>query len=119
MPITKSAAKRHKQSILQRSRSDRRRLAFRTFEKQIRALVAEKKAGEAAALLPKVSQAFDKAAQRNVIHKNTASRHKSRLMKLVAKASEKIKAPVAKPAAKKAAAKKKIPAAKAKKTKAA
>jgi len=90
MPITKSAAKRLKQSILQRSRNDRQRLKARTLEKQIRALVAQKKADEAAKLIPAVSQAFDKAAKNHVIHKNTAANHKSRLMSLVAKAGGKM-----------------------------
>ena len=90
MPITKSEAKRLKQNILQRSRNDRQRLKARTLEKKIRALVAQKKADEAAKLIPAVSQALDKAAKNHVIHKNTAANHKSRLMSLVAKAGGKM-----------------------------
>ena len=57
-------------------------MLFRSVKTQlrdIRAAVAAGKKAEAIALLPKVSSALDKAAKTLVIHRNVASRKKSRL----------------------------------------
>ena len=50
-----------------------------------------KKAKEAEALLPHTFKKLDKAAKRHVIHRNTASNHKSKLAKAVASAVKKAK----------------------------
>jgi small subunit ribosomal protein S20 len=55
--------------------------------KNFQALVAEKKSEEARKVLLKVSSLLDKAAKKNVIHPNTASRRKSRLSRKVLKAA--------------------------------
>jgi len=55
--------------------------------KNFQALVAEKKSDEAKKLLLKVSSLLDKAANKNIIHANTASRRKSRLTRKVLKAA--------------------------------
>jgi len=55
--------------------------------KNFQALVAEKKSEEARKVLLKVSSLLDKAAKKNVIHANTASRRKSRLSRKVLKAA--------------------------------
>lgn len=54
--------------------------------KEIQLLVSKKKIKEAKDLIPKAYKLFDKAAKVNLIKKNTASRKKSRIQKLVAKA---------------------------------
>ena len=56
--------------------------------KEAKQFVVQKKVKEAKDLLPKVYQAFDKAAKIGVIKKNNASRHKSRITKLVDKNSK-------------------------------
>jgi len=47
--------------------------------------VSEKKIEEAKKLLPQVYKVLDKAAKTKLIKKNTASRKKSRIAKLIAK----------------------------------
>ncbi len=55
--------------------------------KKFLALVAAKSTEEAKKLLVKVSSLLDKAAKKNIIHKNTASRKKSRLAKQLLKSA--------------------------------
>lgn len=83
MPITKSAKKALKQSKKRRIRNLRRFGVMRENIKQIKRLVEENKKEEALKLLPSIYKAIDKAAKNNVIKKNTASRKKSRLTKLI------------------------------------
>lgn len=85
MPITKSAKKALKQSKKRRQRNLRRFSTMRETIKQIKKLIEENKKEEALKLLPKTYKAIDKAAKNNVIKKNTASRKKSRLTKLINK----------------------------------
>jgi len=51
--------------------------------KEVRKLALEKKVEEAKKLLPQIYKALDKAAKTRVIKKNTASRKKSRITKLL------------------------------------
>jgi len=85
MPITKSAKKALRQNKRRRQRNLRRLRAMRDLIKKIRKLVLENKNKEAEELLPKAYKAIDKAAKTGVIKKNTASRKKSRLTKLINK----------------------------------
>ena len=85
MPITKSAKKAMRQNKKRRQENIRRIDAFRNAVKQIKKLIAENKKEEAIKLLPMVYKSLDKATKTGVIKKNTASRKKSRLMKLIAK----------------------------------
>jgi len=55
--------------------------------KTFRKLVAEGKKDEAQKAISKVASALDKAVKKNVIHKNKASRLKSRMAKAVVKLS--------------------------------
>ena len=48
-------------------------------------MVSEKRIEEAKKLLPQIYKILDKSAKVNVIKKNTASRKKSRLTKLIGK----------------------------------
>jgi len=82
MPITKSAAKAHRQSVTRKARNLKRKNKVKTLTKQAQKLVLQKPE-EAKALLPQLYKAIDKAAQRGVLNKNTASRKKSRLAKLL------------------------------------
>ena len=75
MPITKSAKKTHKQSLVRRARNLRRKRAMREAVKNV-----------TAETLPAAYKAIDKAAQRGVIKKNTAARKKSRAARAIARA---------------------------------
>jgi len=59
--------------------------AIRNTTKQVRKLAAAGNKSEAAKALSSAFAALDKAAKKNIIHKNNASRHKSRLAALIAK----------------------------------
>lgn len=61
----------------ERNRSEKTRV--RSALKKVKTLAAEGKKDEAAAALKSASSTLDKAAKHGVIHKNTASRHKSKL----------------------------------------
>lgn len=60
--------------------------------KKLTKLVAAGKIEEAKELLSATYKALDKAAKKNIIHKNTAARKKSRLVKLIAQSAEAAKA---------------------------
>lgn len=53
--------------------------------KELKKLVTAGKMDEAKKTLSQVFSALDKAAKKNIIHKNKAARKKSRLSKLLAK----------------------------------
>ncbi len=88
MPITKSAKKALRQSLKRRAINNIYRRKIKSLIKEIKFLISEKKIKEANALLPKIYKALDKAAKVNVIKKNTASRKKSRITKLINKTKE-------------------------------
>ncbi len=69
-----------RQANKRRERNDVRRRTIEILTRQYEKARAANATG-AAGLLPKLVQAIDKAAQRNVLDKNTSSRMKSRLMK--------------------------------------
>jgi len=85
MAITKSA----KKAIRQNKKRKAVNLVYiknlRKLVKEARSFVAKKNIDEAKKMLPKVYQALDKAAKVGVIKKNTASRTKSRITKLIDK----------------------------------
>lgn len=83
MPITRSSQKALRQSFRRQKLNLRRKRKFKGLVKEARELVSLKKIAEAQKLLPKIYQALDKAAKIGVIKKNTASRKKSRITKLV------------------------------------
>jgi small subunit ribosomal protein S20 len=83
MPITKSAKKALRQSKKRRVHNVQKRKTIKELVKKIKQLVAEKKNSEAKALLPQVYKLLDKAAKTNLIKKNTSSRKKSRITKMI------------------------------------
>jgi len=78
----KSALKRNRQNIIRQSRNTHIRSTMRTLVKQVRQAVAAGEKEAAAAALEKTIPYIDKAATKGVIHKATASRKISRLVKL-------------------------------------
>ena len=83
MPIKQSAKKALRQSKKANARNLRAKKTMKALVKQVRALAAEKKTEEIKALLPQLYKALDKGAKTGLIKKNTASRRKSRLTKLI------------------------------------
>ncbi|PIR57851.1 MAG: 30S ribosomal protein S20 [Parcubacteria group bacterium CG10_big_fil_rev_8_21_14_0_10_38_31] len=83
MPITKGAKKAIRVSAKKRlfnlKRKDEMKGAIKNFKK----LVSEKKKDEASKLVSTTYKAIDKAAKRGVIKKNTASRKKSGIIRLL------------------------------------
>ena len=80
----KQAEKRNRQRIKRRSRNLQHLSSMRTYMKRVRRALAGKAIDEAKAELPAALTAIAKAASKGVIHRNTASRYKSRLTKAVA-----------------------------------
>lgn len=85
MPNTKSAIKAAAQNLKRRQVNlvmlDKIKKSAKNFKK---AVTAGSKA-DAAKLLPEAFAALDKAAKKDIIHKNNASRHKARLSAMLAK----------------------------------
>jgi len=79
MPRTKSAAKQARSSLRKQSHNKSIKSRLHTLESKLLSLVDAKKSGEAAEAYRAFSSALDKAAKVQVIHRNTASRKKSRL----------------------------------------
>jgi small subunit ribosomal protein S20 len=80
MAHSKSALKRWRQNELRRTRNKPVRTAARTAVRTARAAIAA--GGEdAMGAIQSAASMLDRAAKHNVIHRNAASRHKSRLMR--------------------------------------
>ena len=79
MANTRSAAKQARASIRREAHNKSIKSRLHTLEKKFLAAVADKKATDASALYRLLSSALDKAAKTQVIHRNNASRKKSRL----------------------------------------
>jgi small subunit ribosomal protein S20 len=85
MPNTKSAIKAARQNVKRREYNLSSLDKIKKATKQIRKLAEAGKMDEAYKALSLAYKALDKAAKKNVIHKNNASRHKSRLTKMIGK----------------------------------
>ncbi len=85
MPNIKSAAKAMRQSVRRRARNIKVKDKFKDAVKEVKKLIAAGKKPEAMEAMKQVMSSLDKAAKIHVIHKNTASRKKSRLAKAIAK----------------------------------
>ncbi len=91
MANTRSAAKQARASLRRGAQNKSIKSRLHTLEKKFLAAVAAKKTEDMNALYRLLSSALDKAAKTKVIHRNNASRKKSRL-------SAHLKAPAAKKA---------------------
>lgn len=85
MPITKSAKKALRQNKRRAAKNVVYKNKMKGLIKEIRALALNKKTEEAKKLLPQVYKILDKSAKENIIKKNTASRKKSRLSRMIDK----------------------------------
>ncbi len=88
MPNTKSAQKAMRQSRRRNAINLRTKFKVKSAVKETRTLLTAGSANEAAESLKKAMSALDKAVKKNVVHKNTASRKKSRMAKALAKLSK-------------------------------
>jgi len=79
MANTRSAAKQARASVRKQTHNKSIKSRLHTLEKKFLATVSAKKADDASALYRLLSSALDKAAKTQVIHRNNASRKKSRL----------------------------------------
>lgn len=85
MPNTKGAAKAMRQSRRRNAINTRTKFKFKSAVKNTRTLIKEGSATEAAESLKKAMSTLDKAVKKDVLHKNTADRKKSRLAKALSK----------------------------------
>ena len=83
MPIIKSAKKALRGSQKKRVFNLRRKRTMKDSIKTVENLVNDKKKSEAQEKLSLAYKAIDKATKRGVIKKNTASRKKSRLARII------------------------------------
>ena len=74
-----------RQSRRRNAINTRTKFKFKSAVKETRANIAAGSADDAATSMKKAMSALDKAVKKDVIHKNTASRRKSRLAKAIAK----------------------------------
>lgn len=84
MANKESAKKRYRQMLKRRARNRTHRSSLRTAIKQLREAIANNDAQKASELLPSTLGLVDATAQKGVIHRNAASRTKSRLARAVA-----------------------------------
>ena len=87
MEITRSAKKAHRSSLLKREFNVRRKDRVSRVIKSLKKLIAAGNKKEAQAMMSEVQAALDKAVKGKTLKKNTASRKKSRLSKLVKRLS--------------------------------
>ena len=80
-----SALKAHRQSLVHRERNRKFRSQLRTTLKQVRAVIDAKDKTAVKKQLGQAISVIDKMAAKGVIHRNTASRYKSRLTARVSK----------------------------------
>lgn len=88
MPIKKSAKKYLRASKSRAVQNSKIKKTFRDAMKKVRELAKTEKADDAKKMMPSVQKALDKAAKCGVITKGAAARKKSRLVKMIKKASK-------------------------------
>ena len=79
MPNTRSAAKRTRADAKRRDTNLNLKSELKTLVRKFRELIQAGKKDEARAFYSTVARRLDQAASRKALHKNTASRKKSRL----------------------------------------
>ena len=87
MAITRGAKKAHRASLKKREFNLRRKAKISKTIKDLKKLVAAGDKKEAQTLMREVQKSLDKAVKSKTIKKNTASRRKGRLSKLIKKLS--------------------------------
>lgn len=85
MPTTKSAKKRHRQNLEQRSRNRAAKSVAKTSVRAVRDAVASNDIAKAEAAYRLAAKTLDKSGAHRIIHPNKAARLKSRLQQLIRK----------------------------------
>lgn len=83
MPIIKSAKKRLRQNVKRKKNNRVYKKKTKDIIKNVKYLIAENKTEQANDLLSKIYKVLDKSAKTGVIKKNTASRRKSKITKMI------------------------------------
>jgi small subunit ribosomal protein S20 len=83
MPTTKSAKKRHRQSLERRAKNRATKSAIKTQVRKVRQAIASGDLTKAEAELRTAATKLDRAASKRIIHPNAAARTKSRLSHLI------------------------------------
>lgn len=81
MPIKHAALKQIRKDRRRRAQNQAVRSELKTLTKRLLGLLNERKLEEAGQLIHVVASKYDHAASRHIIHRNTAARYKSRLMR--------------------------------------
>ena len=89
MPTTKSAKKRHRQSLELRSKNRATKSSVKTQIRKLREAVASGDHAKADTEFRTVAQKLDRAGAKRVIHPNVAARTKSRLQHMMKSAKAK------------------------------
>ena len=79
MANTAQARKRARQSVALNKHNSSLRSMLRTAIKRVRTAIESGDKSAAADILQKATSVIDRVADKNIIHKNKAARHKSRL----------------------------------------
>ena len=87
MPIKHAALKQLRKDRKRAKRNQAVHSSLKTYTKRVRALLDQRQPDEVKKILPMVLSRFDQAAAKGMIHKNVASRTKSRFMRQLAKLS--------------------------------
>lgn len=93
MAHSNQAKKRIRQNERSRLRNKTQKSACRTFIKKTLLAVEQQDLEQARSLLPLAMRNLDKAAKHNTIHRNAASRQKSRLSRKVAHLEKQLAGP--------------------------
>ena len=80
MPNKHAALKQIRKDRVRQTRNQATRSELKTMTRRFHDLLNTRKLEEAAAFMPQLVSQYDRAASVGVIHRNTASRSKSRLM---------------------------------------
>ena len=83
MPIKHAALKQIRKDRKRHERNQALRSELKTLTRRLLSLLSAKKSSEAAELIRVVAKKYDHAVSRHIIHRNTAARYKSRLMRRV------------------------------------
>ncbi len=79
MPIIKSAIKRARQNEVRRTRRQPFKTRLKSVIRSYTDLIKEGKKEDAANMLPQLQKVIDTAMKKQILHRNTANRKKSRL----------------------------------------
>ena len=89
MPHTKSAKKRHRQSLERRTKNRSAKSAIKSQVKKVRAAAAAGDMAKAETEFRTAAEIMDRAAAKRIIHPNKSARTKSRLAHLMKSAKAK------------------------------